>query len=41
MSKLAIVYSRSQNGINAPLVRVEVHLSIGLLGLLILGNIKS
>ena len=40
MSKLAIVYSRAQNGIDAPLVRVEVHLSRGLQGLSIVGNIK-
>ncbi|VAW36790.1 AAA+ ATPase superfamily protein YifB/ComM, associated with DNA recombination [hydrothermal vent metagenome] len=37
MSKLAIVYSRAQNGIDAPLVRVEVHLSRGLPGLSIVG----
>lgn len=40
MSGLAIVYSRAQSGIDAPLVRVEVHLSRGLPGLSILGNIK-
>jgi len=37
MSDLAIVYSRAQNGIDAPLVRVEVHLSNGLPGLSIVG----
>jgi len=37
MSKLAIVYSRAQSGIDAPLVRVEVHLSRGLPGLSIVG----
>ncbi|MCF6318519.1 MAG: YifB family Mg chelatase-like AAA ATPase [Proteobacteria bacterium] len=37
MSNLAIVYSRAQNGIDAPLVRVEVHLSSGLPGLSIVG----
>jgi len=37
MSKLAVVYSRAQNGIDAPLVRVEVHLSRGLPGLSIVG----
>ncbi|HFC30197.1 MAG TPA: hypothetical protein ENJ44_04035, partial [Oceanospirillales bacterium] len=37
MSKLAIVYARAQNGIDAPLVRVEVHLSKGLPGLSIVG----
>jgi magnesium chelatase family protein len=37
MSNLAIVYSRAQNGIDAPLVRVEVHLSRGLPGLSIVG----
>ena len=37
MSKLAIIYSRAQNGIDAPLVRVEVHLSKGLPGLSIVG----
>ncbi len=37
MSKLAIVYSRAQDGIKAPLVRVEVHLSKGLPGLNIVG----
>lgn len=40
MSDLAIVYSRAQNGIDAPLVRVEVHLSRGLPQLSIVGNIK-
>jgi magnesium chelatase family protein len=40
MSDLAVVYSRAQNGIDAPLVRVEVHLSNGLPGLSIVGNIK-
>ena len=34
---LAIVYSRAQVGIDAPLVRVEVHLSNGLPGLSIVG----
>jgi magnesium chelatase family protein len=34
---LAIVYSRAQNGIDAPLVRVEVHLSNGLPSLSIVG----
>jgi len=37
MSDLAIVYSRAQNGIDAPLVRVEVHLSRGLPSLSIVG----
>lgn len=37
MSNLAIVYSRAQKGIDAPLVRVEVHLSNGLPGLSIVG----
>ncbi|MCB1604181.1 MAG: YifB family Mg chelatase-like AAA ATPase [Gammaproteobacteria bacterium] len=37
MAKLAVVYSRAQNGIDAPLVRVEVHLSRGLPGLSIVG----
>ena len=37
MSNLAIVYSRAQKGIDAPLVRVEVHLSAGLPGLSIVG----
>ena len=37
MPDLAIVYSRAQNGIDAPLVRVEVHLSNGLPGLSIVG----
>ena len=37
MSKLAVVYSRAQCGIQAPLVRVEVHLSRGLPGLSIVG----
>ncbi len=37
MSNLAIVYSRAQNGIDAPLVRVEVHLSAGLPALSIVG----
>ena len=37
MSNLAIVYSRAQSGIDAPLVRVEVHLSKGLPGLSIVG----
>jgi magnesium chelatase family protein len=37
MSNLAIVFSRAQNGIDAPLVRVEVHLSNGLPGLSIVG----
>ena len=37
MSDLAIVFSRAQNGIDAPLVRVEVHLSRGLPGLSIVG----
>ena len=37
MPNLAIVYSRAQNGIDAPLVRVEVHLSNGLPGLSIVG----
>ena len=40
MSKLAIVYSRAKSRINAPLVRVEVHLSSGLPALSTLGNIK-
>ena len=34
---LAVVYSRAQTGINAPLVSVEVHLSNGLPGLSIVG----
>ena len=34
---LAILYSRAQTGINAPLVTVEVHLSNGLPGLSIVG----
>lgn len=34
---LAIVYTRAQIGIDAPLVRVEVHLSGGLPGLFIVG----
>ncbi|HEY7886169.1 MAG TPA: magnesium chelatase domain-containing protein, partial [Cellvibrionaceae bacterium] len=34
---LAIVYSRAQLGINAPLVTVEVHLSNGLPGFTIVG----
>jgi magnesium chelatase family protein len=34
---LAIVYSRAQSGIDAPLVTVEVHLSNGLPGLAIVG----
>jgi magnesium chelatase family protein len=34
---LAVVYSRAQSGINAPLVTVEVHLSNGLPGLSIVG----
>ncbi|HOP21550.1 MAG TPA: YifB family Mg chelatase-like AAA ATPase [Gammaproteobacteria bacterium] len=37
MAKLAVVYSRAQSGIDAPLVRVEVHLSRGLPGLSIVG----
>jgi magnesium chelatase family protein len=37
LSDLAVVYSRAQNGIDAPLVRVEVHLSNGLPGLSIVG----
>lgn len=37
MSNLAVVYSRAQCGIEAPLVRVEVHLSRGLPGLSIVG----
>ena len=37
MSNLAIVYSRAQKGIDAPLVRVEVHLSAGLPALSIVG----
>lgn len=37
MSDLAVVFSRAQNGIDAPLVRVEVHLSRGLPGLSIVG----
>jgi len=41
MSKLAIVYSRAQNGIDAPLVRVEVHLSRGLPGLSIVGMAET
>jgi magnesium chelatase family protein len=40
VTNLAIVYSRAQNGIEAPLVRVEVHLSRGLPRLSILDNIK-
>lgn len=34
---LAIVYSRAQTGMDAPLVTVEVHLSNGLPGLAIVG----
>lgn len=34
---LAIVYSRAQEGINAPLITIEVHLSNGLPGLAIVG----
>ncbi len=34
---LAIVYSRAKQGIHAPLVTVEVHLSNGLPGLSIVG----
>ena len=34
---LALVYSRAQNGVDAPLVTVEVHLSNGLPGLSIVG----
>jgi magnesium chelatase family protein len=34
---LAIVYTRAQVGIDAPLVSVEVHLSGGLPGLFIVG----
>ena len=34
---LALVYTRAQSGIEAPLVRVEVHLSTGLPGLFIVG----
>ena len=34
---LAIVYSRAQTGVDAPLVTVEVHLSNGLPGLSIVG----
>jgi len=34
---LAIVYSRAQTGIDAPLVSVEVHLSNGLPSLSIVG----
>ncbi|MDQ2695278.1 MAG: ATP-binding protein, partial [Pseudomonadota bacterium] len=34
---LAIVYSRAQVGIDAPLVSVEVHLSNGMPGLSIVG----
>lgn len=41
MSKLAIVYSRAQDGIDAPLVRVEVHLSRGLPGLSIVGLLET
>ncbi|MBL4659318.1 MAG: hypothetical protein JKY19_03105 [Alcanivoracaceae bacterium] len=37
VSDLAIVFSRAQSGIDAPLVRVEVHLSSGLPGLSIVG----
>ena len=37
MTDLAVVYSRAQNGIDAPLVRVEVHLSNGLPQLSIVG----
>ena len=37
MSDLVIVFSRAQNGIDTPLVRVEVHLSRGLPGLSIPG----
>ncbi len=34
---VAIIYSRAQDGINAPLVTVEVHLSRGLPGFTIVG----
>lgn len=34
---VAIIYTRSQDGINAPLVTVEVHLSRGLPGFTIVG----
>ncbi|MCG8026087.1 MAG: hypothetical protein JAZ02_19210 [Candidatus Thiodiazotropha endolucinida] len=37
---LAILYSRAQEGVQAPLVTVEVHLSNGLPGLSIVGNIN-
>lgn len=37
MSGLSVVYSRAENGIDAPLVRVEVHLSNGLPRLNIVG----
>lgn len=40
MPDLAIVYSRAQNGIGAPLVRVNANLSNGLLRLSIVGNIN-
>jgi magnesium chelatase family protein len=36
---VAVVYSRAQVGIEAPLVTIEVHLSNGLPGLSILGRI--
>ncbi len=41
MTDLAVVYSRAQNGIDAPLVRVEVHLSNGLPGLSIVGMAET
>ncbi|HHM06052.1 MAG TPA: hypothetical protein ENJ19_09980, partial [Gammaproteobacteria bacterium] len=34
---LAVLYSRAQAGINAPLVTVEVHLANGLPGMSIVG----
>ncbi|HMW48850.1 MAG TPA: ATP-binding protein, partial [Cellvibrionaceae bacterium] len=34
---LAIVYTRAQLGVNAPLVTVEAHLSTGLPGFTIVG----
>ncbi len=37
---LAIVHSRAQRGIDAPLVTVEVHLSNGLPGLSTVGYIN-
>ena len=38
---LAVVYSRAQDGIAAPLVACEVHLSGGLPGTSIVGLISS